>query len=94
MAENEKKTELEKSTYKKRAKAEKAKSDKPSLWKRITAWFKSVKSESKKVAWASWKSVRSNGTIVIVAVVIIAIALGIIDIAFSGALNGLANLIN
>ena len=90
MAENEKKTEVVKSTEKKPAKA---KADKPSLWSRITAWFKSVKSESKKVSWVSWKSVRSNGTIVIVAVVIIAIALGIIDIAFSGALNGLANLI-
>ena len=94
MAENEKKTEVVKSTDKKPAKAEKAKSDKPSLWKRITSWFKSVKSESKKVSWVSWKSVRSNGTIVIAAVVIIAIVLGILDISFSGALNGLADLIN
>ncbi len=84
MAENEKKP----------VKATKAKSDKPSFWKRIGSWFKSVKSEAKKVAWASWKSVRSNSTIVIVAVVIIAAAIGIIDFCFQNAIFGLGNLIN
>ena len=84
MAENEKKT----------VKAAKANSDKPSLWSRIASWFRSVKSEAKKVAWASWKSVRSNSTIVIIAVVIIAAAIGIIDFLFQNAIFGLGNLIN
>ena len=94
MAENEKKTELENSADKKPAKAAKAKSDKPSIWKRIGSWFKSLKSESKKIAWASWKSVRTNGTIVLIAVAIIAIVLGVLDITFTLAFDGLANLIN
>ena len=84
MAENEKKP----------VKAAKAKSDKPSLWSRIASWFKSVKSEAKKVIWASWKSVRSNSTIVIIAVVIIAAAIGIIDFLFQNAIFGLGSLIN
>ena len=84
MAENEKKP----------VKAAKVKSDKPSLWSRIASWFKSVKSEAKKVVWASWKSVRSNSTIVIIAVVIIAAAIGIIDFLFQNAIFGLGSLIN
>ncbi|MBP3378285.1 MAG: preprotein translocase subunit SecE [Clostridia bacterium] len=94
MAENEKKTVAETSAEKKPVKANKAKSDKPSIWKRIGNWFKSVKSEAKKVVWASWKSVRSNSTIVIVAVVIIAAAIGIIDFLFQNAIFGLGTLIN
>ena len=89
MAENEKKTAPEAAKEAKPAKA-----DKPSLWSRLTAWFRSVKSEAKKVAWASWKSVRSNSTIVIIAVVIIAAAIGIIDFLFQNAIFGLGNLIN
>ena len=94
MAENEKKTVAETSAEKKPVKANKAKSDKPSIWKRIGNWFKSVKSEAKKVVWASWKSVRSNSTIVIVVVVIIAAAIGIIDFCFQNAIFGLGTLIN
>ena len=89
MAENEKKTELEKNADKKPAKA---KSDKPSIWKRIGNWFKSVKSECKKISWASWKSVRSNGTIVLVCVVIFSIVLAILDYCFSGAIVGLSRI--
>ena len=40
MAENEKNTEVKKNDAQK---PEKAKSDKPSTWNRIKAWFKSVK---------------------------------------------------
>ena len=86
MAENEKKTELGKS-------AEKQKSDKPSVWQRLTAWFKSLKSECKKIAWASFKSVRSNSVIVLVCVVIIAVVLGLLDYCFSSAIVGLSRLL-
>jgi len=65
------------------------KADKPSMWKRITGWFRSVKSECKKVTWAGWKSVRSNSIIVIICVLIISIVIGILDVAFSGAISGL-----
>lgn len=70
----------------------KQKSDKPSTWNRTKAWFKSVKSECKKINWASWKSVRSNSIVVIVCVVIFSAALAILDYCFSGAIVGLSRL--
>lgn len=93
MAENEKKTELQKAPEAKPEKTPKAKSDKPSTWARIKAWFKSVKSECKKINWANWKSVKSNTIIVLVCVIIFSIALGILDYCFSGAIVGLSRLI-
>ena len=90
MAENEKKTAVDTS---KAAKPEKTKSDKPSLWTRLTAWLRSVKSECKKVSWAGWKSVRSNSIIVIVCVLILSAVIGILDYCFSGAIVGLSRLL-
>ncbi|MBE6569423.1 MAG: preprotein translocase subunit SecE [Ruminococcaceae bacterium] len=89
MAEKEKKA-LE-------AKAEKpAKQDKekkPSVFKRLGAWFKSLRSESKKISWASWESVRSNSIIVIIAAVICSAVIGLLDYGFSAAIVGLSRLI-
>ncbi len=90
MAENEKKTELEKTPEKSPAKS--SKSDKPSIFKRIGAWFKGVKAECKKISWASWKSVRSNTLVVLVCVIIFAIILGVLDYLFMGAISGLKSL--
>ena len=89
MADNEKKTELEQTA----PKAEKAKSDKPSIWARLGTWFKSCKSECKKISWASWKSVKSNSLVVLVCVIIFSIVLGLLDYCFSGAIVGLSRLI-
>ena len=88
MAENEKKTAPEAAKEAKPAKA-----DKPSLWSRLTAWFRSVKSECKKVSWAGWKAVKSNSIIVIVCVLIISAIIGVLDYCFSGAIVGLSRLI-
>lgn len=95
MAEKENKTELEQSdaAAKKPAKETKPKEDKPSLGQRIGTWFKSLKSECKKISWASWSSVRSNSLIVIVAVIIVSVVLGILDYCFSGAIVGLSRII-
>ncbi len=93
MAENEKKTELEKAPEKAAAKAAKAKSDKPSIWARMAAWFKSVKAECKKISWASWKSVKANTLVVLVCVIIFAIILGVLDFCFSNAVSALGDLI-
>ena len=82
MAENEKKTETQKAP----------KETKPSAWKRLCTWFKSLKSECKKISWASWKSVRSNSIIVIVCVIIFSAVLAILDLAFNGAISGLARI--
>ncbi len=95
MADKENKKELEAKTDKQdeKTKADKPKSDKPSVWERAKAWFKSVKAECKKINWASRKSVQQNSLIVIVCVIIFSIALGILDYCFSGAIVGLSRLI-
>ena len=80
MAENEKNTQ----------KAPKEK--KPSVWSRIGKWFKSLKSECKKISWASWKAVRSNSIIVIVCIIIFSAVLAILDLGFREAISGLSKI--
>ena len=93
MAENEKKA-LEADQKKADKAAEKpAKEKKPSIWKRLGAWFKSLRSEAKKISWASFKSVRYNSIVVIVCVVICSIIIGLFDYGFSAAIDGLSRLI-
>ncbi len=92
MAEKENKTELEKSAAKP-VKEQKPKQDKPSFGERFGRWFRSMKSECKKISWASWDSVRSNSIIVIVCVLIVSVVIGILDYCFSGAIVGLSRLI-
>ena len=82
MAEIEKKTETQKAP----------KEAKPSVWTRLGTWFRSLKSECKKISWASWKSVRSNSIIVIVCVIIFSAVLAILDLAFNGAISGLSKI--
>ena len=93
MAENEKKA-LEADQKKAEKTAEKpVKEKKPSIWKRLGAWFKSLRSEAKKISWASFKSVRYNSIVVIVCVVICSIIIGLFDYGFSAAIDGLSRLI-
>ena len=90
MADKEKKA-LENEKTEKPAKQEKEK--KPSVFRRLGAWFKSLRAEAKKISWASWNSVRSNSMIVIIAVVICSVVIGILDYGFSAAIVGLSRLI-
>lgn len=83
MAEKEKKTENEKKVKS---------SDKPSLFSRIAAWFRSLRSEAKKISWASASSVRKNTIIVIISVVVICIAIGIIDVLLTNGIVGLSRI--
>ncbi len=83
MAEKETKKGLEK----------KAKSDRPSIFSRIGSWFKSLRSEAKKVSWESAASVRKNSIIVIVCVLILSVVIGLVDYLLSGSIVGLNRLI-
>lgn len=89
MAENEKKVQ---DAEVKAGKADK-KPAKPSLWKRFTAWCRSLRSECKKIVWASFPSVRYNTILVIVCAVICSVVIGLLDFGFSNAIQGLAQLI-
>ncbi len=75
------------------AKKETAKSKKPSVLSRIAAWFRSCKSEMKKVVWAKWPAVRSNTIMVLACIVIVSAAIGIVDFLFSQGFTILGKLI-
>ncbi len=93
MAENEVKEV--KAAAKETAKKEvsKAKAKKPSIFSRIFAWFKSCKSEMKKVVWASWSSVKSNTIMVLVCIIVVSAIIGLVDILFSQGFAILGKLI-
>ena len=69
------------------------KSDKPSVFKRMGAWFKSLRSEAKKVSWANAASVRKNTLVVVVCVLAVAVVLGILDFTLTKAIGGLSDLV-
>ena len=80
MAEKETKV-LEAENKPKKAKKEKNKG-------RIKNAWNGFKSEFKKISWPSWKQVFKGVLVVLVVVVICAVALGLIDLAFQqGMLN-------
>ncbi len=74
-------------------KENKVKSDRPSVFSRIGAWFRALRTEAKKVSWASAESVRKNTLIVIVCVVLISAAIGVVDYLLEGTIVGLNRLI-
>ena len=70
----------------------KKKSDKPSLWSRITSFARSIKSEVKKISWSPWTEVRKNTLVVIVVIAICAVALAIVDYVFVQGITALGKL--
>ncbi|MBO5883838.1 MAG: preprotein translocase subunit SecE [Clostridia bacterium] len=74
------------------AKAEKPakKEKKPS---RIKEAWRGFKSEIKKIVWPSWKQVLKNTGVVLVIVIVFAIAIALLDYAFSGGIRALVDLV-
>ena len=83
--ENKKANIPEKKTVKK-------KSDKPSLFSRIAAFFRSIKSEIKKISWSPADDVRKNTVVVLVVLIVCAIALAVVDFVFLQGITALGNL--
>ena len=75
----------------------KKKSDKPNVFARvggrIKKFFKDYSSEMKKIVWLPKGDVRKNSILVVVTVLICAIAIGVVDLAFSSVIKGIAHLI-
>ncbi len=69
------------------------KSDKPSVFSRMAAWFRSCKSEMKKVVWSSPKTVLRNSLMVIAVIAVTAVAIGLLDYIFSAGIVGLNKII-
>ena len=61
---------------------------------RLKEAWRGFKSETKKIVWPSWKQVLKNTGVVLVVVIICAIIIGILDYAFSGGIQALAELFN
>ena len=79
---------------KKASKPAKAKkSDKPSVPSRIAAWFRSCKSEMKKISWSSPKTVLHNSIMVIITIVVVALVIALLDYVFSAGIVGLNRII-
>ena len=61
---------------------------------KVAKFFRALKSEMKKIVWFSWKDTRKNSIVVIVAVVIIAAFIGLLDLAFKNGVDMLYKLFN
>lgn len=70
----------------------KKKSDKPSLWSRIAAYARSIKSEIKKISWSPWTDVRKNTFVVVVVIAVCAVALAIVDYVLAQGITLLGNI--
>lgn len=86
----------EKKTSKKAEKAEKSKDtkkkSKKNPFKSIASFFKSVKSEGKKVVWAKPKEVLRNTIIVIIVCTIVGVAIYGVDTVLSLGMKGIKSL--
>ena len=67
---------------------------KPGLFARLKEFFKGLKSEFKKITWASRKSTFKNFGIVLTIVVISAVVIGLVDIGLGAFFNFLLDVID
>ena len=77
----------EKETKNTSAKSEAKANKKPGLFARLGKWFKSVKSEFKKITWSSRKTTLKNFGIVMAIVVASALVIGLVDVGLGAILN-------
>ena len=61
---------------------------------KVAKFFRAIKSEMKKIVWFSWKDTRKSSIVVIVAVVIIAAFIGLLDLVFHNGVEMLHKLFN
>ena len=71
----------------------KSSSDKPGFFKRIGNWFRGLKSEFKKITWASRETTFKNFGIVLTIVIISAVVISVVDIGLGTFFNFLLEII-
>ena len=59
------------------------------LGARISRWFRETRSELRKVVWPTFKQLRNNTGIVIVAVIIVGAAMSLLDFGFMWIIHSL-----
>ena len=57
---------------------------------KVGTFFRSIKSEFKKIVWSPWNQVRKNTIVVLVVVVSLAVVIGIADLIFMEGIRALA----
>lgn len=75
------------------AENENKKQKKPNFFARLGQKLKNLRSESKKITWASPKSVFKSFFVVVVSVAIIAVVLGVVDLGLMSLFRLLATVI-
>lgn len=70
------------------------KEKKPGFFARIGQKFKNLKSEAKKITWASKQSTFKSFVVVVVGVIAIALVIGIVDLGLMSLFNLLAKYID
>jgi preprotein translocase SecE subunit len=76
----------------KEEKAKKPAKEKVSLGEKLGHFFRSYKSELKKIVWSPWKQVRKNSLVVFAVVIACAALICVLDIAFSQVIFKLGTL--
>lgn len=66
----------------------------PSRREKTLKFFRSLKSECKKVSWYTWKQTWKGTLVVLVTVVALAAAIGLLDLAFSKGISAIDNLLS
>ena len=56
---------------------------------KVGAFFRSIKSEFKKIVWSPWNQVRKNTIVVIIVVVALAVVIGLADLLFMESIRAL-----
>ena len=59
------------------------------FFKRIVRYFREMKSELKKVVWPTFKQVKNNTGIVIVALILVGVIIAVLDFLFQFLVNAL-----
>lgn len=59
------------------------------FFKRIARYFREMKSELKKVVWPTFKQVKNNTGIVIVALILVGVIIAVLDFFFQFLVNAL-----
>ena len=70
----------------------KKKSGKPSIFSKIAGFFRSLKSETKKISWSPATDVRKNTIVVLIVLAVCSIALGIVDYVFNQGIIALGKI--
>lgn len=62
-------------------------------FKAIGKWFRGMKSELKKVVWPTWSQLLNNTVVVIVISLIVAVIVGLFDLAAGEGISALLGLV-